>query len=120
MNLQFSEDDEAFRREVAAWLTRNLSGEFAALRGRGGPGDENALLDERRAWERHLGRAGWTCIGWPTECGGRGASLTQQVIFHEEYARAEGPGRLGLIGEGLASTASFACLSSAHCMNLGL
>jgi alkylation response protein AidB-like acyl-CoA dehydrogenase len=101
MNLRFGEEDEAFRGEVVAWLSENLSGEFAALRGRGGPGDENALLDERRAWERHLGRAGWTCVGWPREHGGRGVGLTQQVIFHEEYARAGGPGRLGLIGEGL-------------------
>jgi alkylation response protein AidB-like acyl-CoA dehydrogenase len=101
MHLRFSEEDEAFRRQVAEWLADNLSGDFAPLRGRGGPGDENALLDERRAWERHLGAAGWTCIGWPREYGGREATLTQQMIFHEEYARAEGPGRLGLIGEGL-------------------
>ncbi len=101
MHLRFSDEDEAFRREVAEWLAESLAGEFAAVRGRGGPGDENALLDERRAWERHLGAAGWTCIGWPREHGGRGASLTQQVIYHEEYARAGGPGRLGLIGEGL-------------------
>jgi alkylation response protein AidB-like acyl-CoA dehydrogenase len=101
MNTRFSEEDEAFRREVAEWLGVNLSREFAQLRGRGGPGDEHALLEERRAWERHLGRAGWSCVGWPTEFGGRGLSLTQQVIFHEEYARAGGPGRLGHIGEGL-------------------
>ena len=40
-------------------------------------------------------------MGWPTECGGRGANLAQQVIFHEEYARAGGPGRAGHIGETL-------------------
>jgi alkylation response protein AidB-like acyl-CoA dehydrogenase len=48
-----------------------------------------------------MGAAGWSCIGWPVEYGGRGASLSQQVIFHEEYARAGGPGRLGHIGETL-------------------
>jgi alkylation response protein AidB-like acyl-CoA dehydrogenase len=101
VRLRFSEQDEAFRREVAAWLAGALAGEFAALRGRGGPGDEHALLDERRAWERALGAAGWTCIGWPREWGGRGAPLVRQVIFHEEYARAGAPGRLGHIGEGL-------------------
>jgi alkylation response protein AidB-like acyl-CoA dehydrogenase len=101
VQLRFSEEDEAFRREVAAWLAENLGGEFAAVRGRGGPGDEHALLEERRAWERRLGESGWTCIGWPVEYGGRGVSLSQQVLFHEEYARAGGPGRLGHIGEGL-------------------
>jgi len=71
------------------------------VRGRGGPGDEHALFDERLAWERRMGEAGWTCIGWPAETGARGATLTQQVIFHEEYARAGGPGRIGHIGETL-------------------
>ncbi len=101
MDLRFSEADESFRREVAQWLAENLTGEFAHLRGRGGPGDEHALLDERRAWERRLGAAGWTCVGWPKQYGGRGLSLLQQVIFFEEYARAQGPGRLGHIGETL-------------------
>jgi len=101
MDLRFNPEDEAFRRELAEWLAAELSEGFAVVRGRGGPGDEHALLDERRAWERRLGAAGWSCIGFPREYGGRGATLTQQVIFYEEYARAGGPGRLGHIGEGL-------------------
>ncbi len=101
MDLRFTAADEAFRAEVAQWLADNLVGEFAQLRGRGGPGDEHVLLDERRAWERTLGAAGWTCVGWPQEYGGRSLSLMQQVIFFEEYARAQGPGRLGHIGETL-------------------
>ena len=101
MDTRFSEQDERFRREVAAWLSDNLSGEFERIRGRGGPGDEHAFLDERRAWERRLGEAGWIGIGWPREVGGRDLSLNQQVIFYEEYARAQGPGRAGHVGEGL-------------------
>jgi alkylation response protein AidB-like acyl-CoA dehydrogenase len=94
-------EDDAFRAEVRAFLEDSLSGDFAVVRGRGGPGDEHALVEERRAWERHLGTHGWTCVGWPEEHGGRGLSLRQQVIYFEEYARAQGPGRLGHIGEGL-------------------
>jgi alkylation response protein AidB-like acyl-CoA dehydrogenase len=101
MEIRFSAEDEAFRREAAAWLEDALAGEFAALRGRGGAGDDAALVDERRAWERKLAAGGWTCIGWPREHGGRGATLTQQVIFHEEYARAGAPGRLNHMGETL-------------------
>lgn len=101
MHLHFREEDETFRREVAAWLGRELGGEFAALRGRGGPGDEHALLEERRAFERRLAEAGYTGLSWPREHGGRELSLSRQVIFHEEYARAGGPGRLGHIGETL-------------------
>ena len=102
MDLRFSDEDEAFRAEARSWLTEQLDGDFAGVKGRGGPGDEHALFDERLAWEQHLGASGWNCVGWPKEHGGRGLSLHQQVIWFEEYARAGGPGRLGHIGEGLA------------------
>jgi alkylation response protein AidB-like acyl-CoA dehydrogenase len=102
VDLRFSDEDEAFRREVRDWLRTSLAGEFAEARGLGGPGrEENEGFDVRLAWERRLADDGWTCIGWPKEYGGRGASLTQQVVFHEEYARAQAPGRVGIFGEGL-------------------
>jgi alkylation response protein AidB-like acyl-CoA dehydrogenase len=101
VNTSFSKEDENFRTEIAEWLATNLSGEFASVKGRGGPGDEHALFEERHAWERKLGADGWIGVGWPKEVGGRDLSLNQQVIFYEEYARAQGPGRVGHIGEGL-------------------
>lgn len=102
MKIRFSEADEAFRLEVAKWLADNLCGAFEPLRFRGGPGDEHSFPEERKAWERKLAEGRWTCVGWAPEHGGRGLSISQQVIFHEEYARAGGPGRMGHIGEGLA------------------
>jgi len=101
MDLNDSRDEARLRAEARSWLTAKLEGEFAGVRGRGGPGDEHACFEERRAWERLLGAAGWTCLSWPEEYGGRGATLDEQVIFYEEYARAGGPGRVGLVGEGL-------------------
>lgn len=101
MDLRFSSEDETFRAEARDWLEAALGGEFATVRGRGGPGDEEALHDERLVWERHLGQAGWIGLGWPKVYGGREASLVRQVIFNEEYARARAPGRLGHIGETL-------------------
>jgi alkylation response protein AidB-like acyl-CoA dehydrogenase len=101
MNLSFSREDEEFRAEVRQWLEEHLVGDFAAIRGRGGLGDMDAFVEERRLWERELAAGGWTCIGWPKEHGGRGATLFQEVIFQEEYARARAPGRAGHIGEGL-------------------
>ncbi|MFF3494441.1 acyl-CoA dehydrogenase family protein [Streptomyces sp. NPDC002795] len=92
---------EEFRAEVRSWLRANLTGEFAALRGRGGPGREHEALAERLGWERHMAAAGWTCVGWPVEYGGRGATLEQQVAFHEEYALADAPARVNHIGEQL-------------------
>ncbi|SDY29340.1 Acyl-CoA dehydrogenase [Amycolatopsis xylanica] len=90
-----------FRDEVRAWLEENLRGEFAALKGLGGPGRDHEAYEERVAWERHLAAAGWTCLGWPVEHGGRGATLDEQVIFHEEYARADAPATVGHIGQNL-------------------
>jgi len=101
VDLRYSAEDDSFRAEAREWLTDQLTGEFAIVRGRGGPGDEHSLFDERLAWERALGAARWTCLSFPNEYGGRDASLLQQVIFYEEYARAGGPGRVGIIGEGL-------------------
>ncbi|KAB0498074.1 acyl-CoA dehydrogenase family protein [Pseudomonas moorei] len=101
MKIGFSGADEAFRKEVAQWMAEHLSGEFAPLRFRGGPGDEHSFPEERKAWERKLAAGAWIGVGWAREHGGRGLSISQQVIFHEEYARAGGPGRMGHIGEGL-------------------
>jgi alkylation response protein AidB-like acyl-CoA dehydrogenase len=99
--VQLTAEDEAFRTQVRAWLTENLAGEFAGLRGLGGPGREHEHFEQRLAWNRHLAASGWTCIGWPEEYGGLGASLARQVIFHEEYARSGAPARVGHMGEEL-------------------
>ncbi|MBB4904092.1 acyl-CoA dehydrogenase family protein [Actinophytocola algeriensis] len=92
---------EEFRATVREWLADNLSGDFAALRGLGGPGREHEAFDERIEWDRHLAESGWTCLGWPPEHGGRGASIEERVVFHEEYARAAAPARVSHFGEEL-------------------
>ena len=92
----------AVAAELQAWLAANLVGEFAALRNRGGPGDEVIeQLPLRRRWEQHLALAGWNCLSWPKEHGGRGLTLSEQVAVNEVYAAGGGPGRLGHIGETL-------------------
>jgi alkylation response protein AidB-like acyl-CoA dehydrogenase len=101
MDLKDTPEDETFRKEVRAWLADHVVGEFAALGGRGGSGDETFGFDVRLAWEHELAAGGWTCIGWPVAHGGRGASISQQVIFNEEYVRAKAPGRVSILGEGL-------------------
>jgi alkylation response protein AidB-like acyl-CoA dehydrogenase len=99
--VQLTAEDEQFRRQIRGWLEQNLSGEFAHLRGLGCPGREHEQFEQRLAWNRHLAESGWTCIGWPTRYGGRDATLVQQVIFHEEYARSGAPARVGHMGEEL-------------------
>ncbi|OBI51818.1 acyl-CoA dehydrogenase [Mycobacterium kyorinense] len=95
------QDVEEFRAEVRDWLAANLTGEFAALKGLGGPGREHEAFEERRAWNRHLAAAGLTCLGWPVEHGGRGLSVAHRVAFYEEYAIANAPAKVNHFGEEL-------------------
>jgi alkylation response protein AidB-like acyl-CoA dehydrogenase len=101
MDLRDSPEDAAFRAEARHWLETNLSGEFAEARGLGRAGLQHEGRGLRTAWERKLGEDGWTCVGWPPEYGGRGAPMSQQVIWNEEYVRADAPARVNVMGEGL-------------------
>ncbi|BBZ77954.1 acyl-CoA dehydrogenase [Mycolicibacterium anyangense] len=92
---------EEFRAEVREWLADNLVGEYAALKGLGGPGREHEAFEERLAWNRHLAAAGLTCLGWPVEHGGRGLSVAHRVAFYEEYAKADAPDKVNHLGEEL-------------------
>ncbi|MEU1008986.1 acyl-CoA dehydrogenase family protein [Streptomyces sp. NPDC005890] len=85
MDFGFTAEDEDFRAEVRAWLAERVDATM-----------------ERRAWERALGAAGWIGLGWPESgYGNRTATLTQQVVWAEEYSRSGAPPRSGHIGENL-------------------
>ena len=96
--MQFSAADDEFRGRVASWLAANVPAE---LRGAGGPGREHEAFADRLAWNRRLAAAGWTCLGWPAAHGGHDATLRQQMIFYEEYARSRAPARVAVVGEEL-------------------
>ena len=64
-DVELSDDLEQWRRDVAAWLADHVVGDYATLKGRGGPGDEEYGFDLRVEWERELGKAGFIGLGWP-------------------------------------------------------
>lgn len=99
MRLGFSPPEEEFRDRCADWLQERMSGSFADIRG---IANLNEKIERRKEWEQELAAHRWSCIGWPEEWGGRNASLAEQVIFAEEYARAGSPGRINHIGVELA------------------
>ena len=101
MELQLTKEEEAFRKEARVWLEEQLNGPFAHVRGRGLSGDQESFVEERIEFGKAMGAAGWNCIGWPKEFGGRAASIKEEAIFNEEYVRANGPGNVGHIGETL-------------------
>jgi len=86
VDIRFSAAEEAFRADARAWLEANVPR---------GPRPAGVDLRERRdhdlAWQRRMFEGGWAGISWPREYGGRGASLMEQVIWYEEYARAGAP-----------------------------
>ena len=104
MDLRFSAEDEAFRTQVQEWLATHLTEDVSAH------GEE---FETRRSWERVLGEHGWIGIGWPAPHG-RDLSLAQQVIFHEEYAKAGAPRRVNHMGENLLAPTLIACGTDAQ------
>src|SRR5919109_2858388 len=90
MNFEFTESEEAFRKEVRAWLERNLPEDlkgkaFAASRA------DVEEVKRLRAWQRTMAEAGYVGMDWPREFGGRGATIVEMVILYQEMGRAQSP-----------------------------
>ena len=84
MHLISSPQLDQFRAECRDWLAHNVPRGVRPLEGA-------ALRDYDLAWQRRQYEAGWAGISWPKDYGGRGASVLEQLIWHEEYARAAAP-----------------------------
>lgn len=89
-----SADDQQLRDELRAWLVEHPP---PAVEVATTPAEADAL----RAWQQQLHAARWVGIHWPVEYGGRGASLAQVAIYHEELVRAGTPPLLGRAGVSL-------------------
>ena len=90
MDLAPSPAETAFREEVRAWIRDNLP------EGWGTPAfPEPRTFEERfafaKSWEKKLAAGGYAGLSWPIQYGGRGATLVEQIAFHEEMARARAP-----------------------------
>jgi alkylation response protein AidB-like acyl-CoA dehydrogenase len=90
MDLTLSPSEQEFRDELRSWLEANHPGEDP-------PGDD-AAFEHRRDWQRKLYEAGFAGLAWPTEYGGRGATMVEQAIFGEEIARAKAPSPINILG----------------------
>jgi alkylation response protein AidB-like acyl-CoA dehydrogenase len=84
IDLRDTPDEAAFRTDVRAWLQANLP------------------AGDPREWSRKIYDAGYAGLTWPEEYGGKGAPYSHQAIVLEEFARAEAPGHMGVIGLGMA------------------
>jgi len=96
MDLSYTAEQEAFRREVRRWIKENVpkKDRDAQPMEFGDPQRVQSL----KAWQRRLYEAGYVAMGWPREHGGRGADVVQQTIVNEELLLARAPGLIGLMG----------------------
>ena len=75
---------QRFREECRSWLAENVPRDAR-------PHDGEAMRDFDLAWQACQHAGGWAGVSWPREYGGCGLSVLEQMIWHEEYARAGGP-----------------------------
>lgn len=85
MDLDFTKEQVEFRERVRTWLTENKPREPR-------PRDDAGIREYDLAWQRTQWEGGWAGIAWPTEYGGGGLTLLQQLIWYEEYAAQGFPG----------------------------
>ncbi len=101
MDLRLTPDEEHFRREVRTWLESNLPTGWGTPAYQA-PEGAAAVVDFARGWQQKLHEGGWAGLTWPRECGGRDASYVEQLLFGEEYARAQAPDLMTIsVGTGL-------------------
>lgn len=104
MDFEDTPEEAAFRAECHEWLSANAeprseegdqTAELFEER------DEAAYIEEAKAWQAKKADAGWACIRWPKEYGGRGATPIQQVIWNQEVSKFHAPEGIFTIGQGM-------------------
>ncbi len=89
MNLDLNPTDEAFRKEVRAFIAASIPKQLKGKSRREYEGKHDFL-----AWHKALYEKGWVAPSWPKEYGGTGWTSTQKYIFSEECASADTPATL--------------------------
>ena len=92
MDLTFTPEEEAFRKEARSWLEAHVPRTPLLSM------DTAEGFEQHRQWERTLNESRFAMVSWPVEYGGRGANLIEWLIFEEEYYRAGAPGRVNQNG----------------------
>ncbi|MFT7244168.1 MAG: acyl-CoA dehydrogenase, partial [Candidatus Azotimanducaceae bacterium] len=96
MDFNDSPEEAKFRTEAATWLKDNVPSEQELA-------DMNPM-QQGKYWQNKKSAAGWACIRWPKEYGGRDADAIQQVILNQEEAKVNAPNTgMFSIGQGMAA-----------------
>ena len=93
MDFNDTPEEARFREEASSWLAENAPTDdaFRAL----------SPLEQAKTWQKRKYDAGWACMGWAPEFGGRGASAIEEVIWRQEESQYDLPANFFLIGQGM-------------------
>ena len=93
MDFNDTPEEARFREEASSWLAENAPTDdaFRAL----------SPLEQAKVWQKRKYDAGWACIGWAPDFGGRGASAIEEVIWRQEESQYDLPANFFLIGQGM-------------------
>ena len=102
MDFRDSPDEAAFRAQARAWLEANapLRDPHEVEPGVFEHWPDAAQMQAARDWQRRKHDAGWAGVFWPTEYGGRGGTIMQQIIWNQEERRVVTPPAVLLMGQG--------------------
>ena len=87
MDLNYSQEELAFRDQVRGWLKSNLPADLREKIAN----YEELTRDDLLRWHKILAKQGWVAPSWPKEWGGTGWSVVQRYIFEEECGFAGTP-----------------------------
>jgi len=87
MDLNFTAEEQAFRREIRQWVAENLPRDISTKV----HGALRLTRDDMQRWAKILGKKGWLGWGWPQQFGGPGWNAVQRHLFEEECALAGSP-----------------------------
>ncbi|MEK8051191.1 acyl-CoA dehydrogenase [Ideonella sp. DXS22W] len=118
MNFDDTPEEAAFRAEARAWIAANAPDNLKPqleLAGFGQPAlTSGDVIAESKAWQKKKAEAGWACLHWPKDYGGRGATPIQRVIWQQEegvYAKLAG---VFIIGQGMIAPTLMAYAAEDH------
>ena len=105
MDFNDSPKEAAFRKEVQEWLDANAEKrdtDDSSAMGMFSENESPEMIEECKAWQQKKADAGWACITWPKDLGGRGGTLMENIIFSQEEAKYKIPPNIFMIGLGMA------------------
>ena len=118
MNFDDTPQEASFRAEVRAWIAANAPTELHAeleLAGYGQPALRSGdVLAASKAWQKKKAQSGWACLHWPEDCGGRGASPIERVIWQQEEGAYGKLASIFLIGQGMIGPTLMAYAQEPH------